>query len=262
MKNNYSLKFLILVIVIGAIVFFVNHTPKVVRKTSDTASQESTPKTLDKSVKKSPERKVASIPEKSYQDVLAAMPEEQKDKIVLNVLNRLKKPELKLNLGQTSQNIIDRYLRTDESRRFEKSFSQDSRSYRSLPGIVALPQNNIPGGIPQSSQVLKFLNHTLIKTDDPEVSENGLPVVFDTERGTLALVTGNLTISYRGPLDPVIASNSNIKIIQNFPQLGMATFSATTKDIGQLTQLVGTLRKNPKVRQVNLELKDHINVPQ
>lgn len=181
--------------------------------------------------------------------------------LVSAMIKKLNIPRTSAPRGSSFLNFVNERLRDPEKRHLEKEVQLQNRSFRTLPGVFALPKDALPDSIDRNSQIMNFNRYVVFRTDDSSPPPNSLPVIYNSQSGTIALVTGNLTVVFKGTPTIQPFTNSGLSLIQSFPQVGIATFAATTKDIIQLNQLITGLKQIPNISDISVELTETERVP-
>jgi hypothetical protein len=163
--------------------------------------------------------------------------------------------------GSSFLNFVNKRLRDPSQTQLEKKVRIESRTFRTLPGVFALPKDQLPDNLDQDSQILKFNRYVIFRSEAGAPPPNSLPVIYNSKTGTLALVTGNLTVVFRGAPTIQPFTDSGLSLIQSFPQVRIATFTAKTKDISQLNQMIADLKQIPNIADISIELTETDRAP-
>ncbi len=166
------------------------------------------------------------------------------------------------SLGLNSLQYVEQKLRNKERINEELAFLQSGRSFKSLPGVWAIPKNEVKdqGSV---TLVINFFSFGIVKDQGtPPDSKNALPVVFDTERGTLGVLTGNFSVKYR---DKITSSNTaaqyRISTVQEFPEIKTVIFQNQERSSSELISKFKSLKQNPEFLRVNLDVFESQIVP-
>ncbi len=154
-----------------------------------------------------------------------------------------------------SLQYVEQKLRNKERTNEELAFLQSERSFKSLPGVWAIPKNEVKdqGNV---TFVTHFLSFGIVKDQGtPPDSKNALPVIFDTERGTLGVLTGKFSVKYR---DKITSSNTaaqyRISTVQEFPEIKTVIFENQATSSSELISKFKSLKQDSEFLRVNLDV--------
>jgi hypothetical protein len=140
-------------------------------------------------------------------------------------------------------------------------FQQGTERFTSIPGIVAIPTKDLTESEAQS-QIGRYLGLSVIQSDNPDVLEKGYPLVANQQRGSLALVTGNVKVSYHQPINAQqFEYTFGLKLIENFPEIHLSLFSTEQTNVRKIVEIVNSLRSQTGVESVSLDIIDRIQGP-
>jgi len=140
-------------------------------------------------------------------------------------------------------------------------FQQGRERFTVLPGLVAISTDEASEYDPKAI-VGKVLGLTVIKSKVVQSSEKAYPIVVESRRGSLALVTGNLKIQHAESLDlPKLEEAFGLKLLQNFTTIQVSIFSSQTNQVKSLLQIAESMRTISGVERVTLELIDRMRSP-
>lgn len=260
MKNDHWIKLLVFVVVGIGLIYITSHLRSAKLPYSEKSFVRNSFPLSDSHLGNSQQRNLSSLPmpfnSSSPANVVESNLEKQKVEAIIAALSQKKGGNIPVNRSESTLGFIDRVLRDPDKRSLEQSLKQSSRSYRTLPGIKAILSDRIPHEVSTESRLLSFLNYTLVRTGEVDLGNLAFPVVYDTQRGTLGIVTGTLTVSYRGSSSGLTEIPAGLKMIQNFPQLEMATFVSATNEFESLIKAVQSLKSNPRVQDVTVNITE------
>lgn len=161
-----------------------------------------------------------------------------------------------------SLQYIEQNLRNKERINEERVFSQSGRKFRSLPGVWAMPKNEVKAQS-EGTFVTNLFSFAIVKDQsNPPGSKNALPVVFDTERGTLGVLTGKFSVKYR---DKITSSNTaaqyGIGTVQEFPEIRTVIFQSQSVNFNELISKFESLKQDPEFLRVSLDVSESLNSP-
>lgn len=161
-----------------------------------------------------------------------------------------------------SLQYVEQSLRNKERISEEKVFSQSGRNFRSLPGVWAIPKNEAKT---QSNVtfVTNLFSFAIVRDQgNPPGSKSALPVVYDTERGTLGVLTGKFSVKYRDKVTPSnTAAQYGIGSVQEFPEIRTVIFQSQATNFNELISKFESLKQDPGFLRVSLDVFESMNSP-
>lgn len=221
---------------------------------------------VDSSLENAERREVSSGPPPS--DTLSQLSKKNPPKTNSNKEVRLEKRPFTGNITRPLTNefpnagdLVKTLLKNVSSESAPVSFKQRDTDFFSLPGIKALPKEELKQE-DRENKLGEFLGLSIFKeAEDP--SGSGYPLVIDRKTGRLALVTGNLKVKYSGELDSKeIERRFGLKFLQDFAAIKLVFFRAEDTSVAGLVSLSEALREWQGVTRVDLDLLDTKLAPQ
>jgi len=138
-------------------------------------------------------------------------------------------------------------------------FVQESQRFVSLPGIEAVEQSALMDEEKDDS-LGDFFHYSLFRREPGQKFTDGFPMVYQADQGALAVVTGNLKVKYEQNTDlsSHLSTKYGVDALNYFPEIGLSFFVTKKRSVSELLQLAGKIRKEPGVREVNLDLIDRL----
>jgi hypothetical protein len=138
-------------------------------------------------------------------------------------------------------------------------FVQGSQRFVSLPGIEAVEQSVLMEDEKDDS-LGDFFNYSLFRREPNQKFTEGFPMVYQADQGALAVVTGNLKVKYdpETDLSAPLAAKYGMDALNYFPEISLSFFVTKKRSVSELLQLAGLIRREPGVREVNLDLIDRL----
>ncbi len=141
-------------------------------------------------------------------------------------------------------------------------FKQGGHSFEYLPRVWAVPQGHFQAA-EGASELESGFGYTFFSVGEGKgAPEGALPVVLSLDQQRLAVVTGALSINFKGDdVAQAIARDFSLQLVESFDDLKLAFYRSGQKEFSSLLQLLTSVTADGRVATAKLQIVETQYVP-